>query len=567
MRVEAVRGHFSHLRESVDEELPRGLVAFAGEDGRRQESLRMGVVARVTRGVTLPTAAAGAAGPPLPGVILDVEGRRIVLQDGDGSDGNGMAGTVEEDRRSDESPVERVDLPADALALVWAGEGPTTLESFLESGVGVLAELAGSGWVDAALDRLGRREVGDGRVGAEPGAGAGMEVSGEEAPTERRRVEGELREVRERIALLEALPPRLRALEGELQELRADAAEVAGDLEVATMDWLRERQDAETQLQAYRDRARELKVRLNETESEGDETPCPTCGRPLGDHLGEVLRELREEWESVVQDGQWWKRRREQLEPKPTHLQELERRSVRMQAAVEESAERAERLRVALDELEGLRDLEHRLADRLRDLRGEDHQGGDPGPAGEEEVAAGAGGMGAAGREDVLRAALVDVRGEIMGEARERFLSRAGLHLNRLTGGRILALETGERGGLLLVGVGEVRAPAGEEERAAVRVALHVALAELVATRGGVVLESLVVDRAFDRMEEEARLRGVDLLVAVGRTLPQVLLFTRSDVADRRPESFTAVYEFRSEELGLASSLRSLPAGVGVLRV
>ncbi len=373
--------------------------------------------------------------------------------------------------------------------------------------------------------------------------------------------------MRERIALLEALPPRLRTLEGELQELRADAAEVAGDLEVATMDWLRERQDAETQLQAYRDRARELKVRLNETESGGDETPCPTCGRPLGDHLGEVLRELREEWESVVQDGQWWKRRREQLEPKPPHLQELEGRSVRMQAAVEESAERAERLRVALDELEGLRNLENRLADRLRGLREEEDEGGDPRPAGEEEVAAGAGGMGAAGRDDVLRAALVDVRGEITGEARERFLSRAGLHLNRLTGGRILALETGEGGGLLLVGVGEVRAPAGEEERAAVRVALHVALAELVATRGGVVLESLVVDRAFDRMEEEARLRGVDLLVAVGRTLPQVLLFTRSDVADRRPESFTAVYEFRSEELGLASSLRSLPAGVGVLRV
>ncbi len=41
-----------------------------------------------------------------------------------------------------------------------------------------------------------------------------------------------------------------------LRELRADAAEVNGDMEVANMDWLRERQDAETHLMAYRDRAR-----------------------------------------------------------------------------------------------------------------------------------------------------------------------------------------------------------------------------------------------------------------------------------------------------------------------
>lgn len=568
-----MRGHFSHLRDPVDEELPRGLVAFSGADGRRQEGLRSGMVERVTRGGGGAGSDVGATPPPLPTVVLDVEGRRLVL--GSAADGDGSGDRAGMEGGAPGHPVEGVDLSSDALALVWAGEGPATLEAFLEAGVGVLTERAGSKWVDDALGRLGRAPV-----GGEPAGGPGPSQDGQpdaEPPTERRRVEAELREVRERIALLEALPARLRTLEMELRELRADAAEVAGDLEVATMDWLRERQDAETHLQAYRDRARELKARLAQTESGGDETPCPTCGRPLGDHLEEVLRELREEWESVVQDGQWWKRRRGQLDLKPPHLQELEGRSLRVHAAVEESAERAQRLRVALDELGGLRAHEATLAGRLRELReeggeavGEGGASEEPGEDGipEEGGAAGDGrGLGTGGGEDVLRAALLDVRREITGEARERLLSRAGLHLNRLSGGRILALQSGEGGGLLLVGVGEVRPPAGEEERAAVRVALHVALAELVATRGGVPLESLVVDRAFDRMEEEARLRGVDLLVAVGRTLPQVLLFARSDVADRRPESFTAVYEFRAEELGLASCLRSLPAGVGVLDV
>ena len=49
--------------------------------------------------------------------------------------------------------------------------------------------------------------------------------------------------------LLEASLAELRARE---RKLRAEWAEVTGDVEQATMDWLRERQDAETQLQAYR---------------------------------------------------------------------------------------------------------------------------------------------------------------------------------------------------------------------------------------------------------------------------------------------------------------------------
>ena len=54
-----------------------------------------------------------------------------------------------------------------------------------------------------------------------------------------------------------------------------------GDMEEANMEWLRERQDAETHLLAYRDRARELKLRLQELESGGLETACPTCERVL----------------------------------------------------------------------------------------------------------------------------------------------------------------------------------------------------------------------------------------------------------------------------------------------
>ena len=132
--------------------------------------------------------------------------------------------------------------------------------------------------------------------------------------------------LRARVQELRRLPEAVLMKERELREMRADNVEVSGDMEVANMEWLRERQDAETHLLAYRDRARELKVRLQQLEAGGPESECPTCDRLLAERFQTVLTVLREEWESVVQDGSWWKRRREQLDFKPSHLQDLEGR-------------------------------------------------------------------------------------------------------------------------------------------------------------------------------------------------------------------------------------------------
>ncbi|MCA9739583.1 MAG: hypothetical protein KC645_18295 [Gemmatimonadetes bacterium] len=166
----------------------------------------------------------------------------------------------------------------------------------------------------------------------------------------------QLERIRGRIQKLAQAPQRLRDLEAELMQLRADSAEVTGDLEVRTMEWLRERQDAETKLQAYRSRARELKAKIEALEVVGAGAPCPTCGRSLQDHFGSVMGDLADEWDKLVQDGRWWRRRREQLELKPPALQELESRSLRLHAEIEALAERVEHGRSALRELEDLRD-------------------------------------------------------------------------------------------------------------------------------------------------------------------------------------------------------------------
>ncbi len=127
-----------------------------------------------------------------------------------------------------------------------------------------------------------------------------------------------------------------------LRSLREEEAEARGDLEAGMVAWLRERQDAETRLLLYRDRGRELKVRMKQVEEAGPEGSCLACGARLGDRLEVVRRSGREEWEGVVQDGRWWRQRLDQLEHKPAELKALERRALALSARVAETAEEPE---------------------------------------------------------------------------------------------------------------------------------------------------------------------------------------------------------------------------------
>lgn len=136
-------------------------------------------------------------------------------------------------------------------------------------------------------------------------------------------------------SMVEATKDRAGNEEERLRLLRELAVEAKGDLEAETVDWVRERQDAETRLLLYRDRGRELKARLAEIEDGGPNAPCASCGRPLGGRLEKVGAARREEWEDMVRDGRWWRRRRDQLEFKPASLRVAEARALRLAAEVE----------------------------------------------------------------------------------------------------------------------------------------------------------------------------------------------------------------------------------------
>lgn len=464
-------------------------------------------------------------------VRVEIAGRSLLLRE----PGSGPLG----DAGQPGSLARALGVDGSDLALVWGGAPEEDAGPLLDAGARLLAGLHGVDLLEGGLEWL---------------AGAPRSRANDEGvpPDRGARLRAELREVRRGLRELEEVPERTVSLEEELRSLRADAAEVTGDLEVGTMDWLRERQDAETHLQAYRDRARELRARVRELEEAGPRGPCPFCARPLGDHYSEVLRELREEWESIVQDGRWWRRRWEQLELKPDRLQELEGRSLRLQAAVEECAERLERCRFELRERDELREREGEILAALGKEGGTTEDGGS-----------------ATAREPLresLRAALEGVRDELLSEARTRLVRGAGSYLNRISGGRLLGLLPDGEGGVVAMEDGRRLDAPTEEDRAAIRVALRLALADR-AVAEGLRTGSILVEEPFDRMDLQARLRAVEVLRGMRERIPQIFLVVGDEVAEAAPERFEAILELREEPSGRGGGLRRVPGGVGRLRL
>ena len=397
-----------------------------------------------------------------------------------------------------------------ALGGLWGGSEPETLEGAWYRAVEAVAESRGLGVLRTAL----------GRLGAAPTWARSAAHAIDQAAAARSR--GAVRVDPEQVAA------EFRTAERDLRACRADVAEVDGDLEVATMDWLRERQDAETTLQAYRDRARELRTRIRRMESAGPEAPCPTCGRVLESHYEEVLTELRDQWESVVQDGGWWRSRWEQLELKPPALQELEGRSLRLHAALEAGSERVELLRA-----------------RLREL----------------DVAAGVSSDETIGAAGAVVAVLKRLHAARLARATDLLLQRASRFVCRISGSRILALSWDGETVRLEGSEGPLR-PMSEEDLATGRIAIRVAAASLVAAAGR-VLGSLALEEPFDRLDGETQIRTVLLVRELLDEIPRVILFTRGDVVDARPELFDYVLEVREEELGGGPPLRPALAGPG----
>ena len=341
-------------------------------------------------------------------------------------------------------------------------------------------------------------------------------------------------------------------LESCCKELREAAAVVQGDAEAAAMAWVRERQDAETRLLLYRDREKVLRARLKRIRKAGEDAACGRCGQPLQDRAETVEHACREEWEAVVQDGKWWRRRRDQLELKPEELKAIESRALSLKAEIEDLSEELERRKIqALDldaviaRLEQLRELEVRLA-------------GSPGGALDTPDARASrdGGVAVPDTGAAGGATLAESADSLVDAARKRVRARIHAKLVALTGGRF----AGAFPGLYADWIAGNRG--GGEDMAALELATRITLAEL-ATEAGMELESIVLPTGLERLNAEDLPRALADLVRLARRIPLVLVKATPRVVARAPESFDLLY--RIEGAGKGQRVRRRQSGMAML--
>ncbi len=132
-------------------------------------------------------------------------------------------------------------------------------------------------------------------------------------------VRGRLRELEPRIAAL-PLPAAAVAARERVSALRAELTALTLAAEERRTTWVRDRQDADTQLRTLRDQYQELKEQRDRIVAAGEGGACPTCARPLEREFDTVLELLDRQLEAVRGNGQYFRLRVEQLEQEPADL-------------------------------------------------------------------------------------------------------------------------------------------------------------------------------------------------------------------------------------------------------
>jgi exonuclease SbcC len=239
--------------------------------------------------------------------------------------------------------VERLDRELEAIAAAQRERAP------------LLAELA------PLPDLRAQLAVQDGLAAAEARRQALVERLSGSADEEAR--------LNERAQKLETAPTLEQDTQQQLATSRASLVAAEQTLERERTSWVRDRQEAETRLEALRTQYTELVQQRDTLEGLGEDSPCPTCGRPLGASYRSVVDLLSEQIETVRIDGNYYRQRVEQLTRAPELIETLDEQRRTAQQEVAAAERRLTRIQSAIAELNGLREQREALSARLEETR------------------------------------------------------------------------------------------------------------------------------------------------------------------------------------------------------
>lgn len=155
----------------------------------------------------------------------------------------------------------------------------------------------------------------------------------------------------------------------ELERQRAELEKAQADLEAKRTEWVRDRQDADTKLRDLRKQYIEVQDQRERVVSLGADGACPICSRKLGENLEKVVEHLTETLDTLRVDGEYYKKRFEQLSETPAPVQELDERRRGLVTETGNLERRLARLQLAVQELAGIgREIEAKEK-RLEQIR------------------------------------------------------------------------------------------------------------------------------------------------------------------------------------------------------
>ncbi|MEO8031746.1 MAG: SMC family ATPase [Gemmatimonadota bacterium] len=195
-----------------------------------------------------------------------------------------------------------------------------------------------------------------------------------EANAEFQARQGQLEELRRALGLV---PARLAALPSaeQLQTARDQQRALAEQLAAASTlaeerrtSWVRDLQDAKSRRENLLDQYKELKEQHQRIEDAGAVGVCPTCARPLGEEFDSVLGLLERQLQEVLFNGQYFKKRIEQLEAEPADLTSAQDERARLERSAREAAAQTGRLEALAQQAPALQEEERKLRARIAEL-------------------------------------------------------------------------------------------------------------------------------------------------------------------------------------------------------
>jgi exonuclease SbcC len=180
-------------------------------------------------------------------------------------------------------------------------------------------------------------------------------------------VRSHLASVAERVSRV----PSKSVLESALERVNASRASLTAasvEAEEQRTVWVRDAQDAKTKRQGLLDQFQELKEQRQRIVKAGAEGVCPTCARPLGVEYAKVLELLDRQIEEVRSNGNYYKKRIDQLQQEPATLTGVDQRRLALESELSKATAELGRLNAQMQEAELLQEEQSRLHLRVQDL-------------------------------------------------------------------------------------------------------------------------------------------------------------------------------------------------------